>query len=303
MKIDAIVWQAGKDLQGIEDGQQYAETPSEDIVGTFMSAPAILGTDWVVATKSVRAAITRIQNRCDTDAARWLLSNVGNWLSSTMEGNGAASWLNDYKQHAQAALQTEKEICDYYVPITLYYAYEAAPINPAQERMEEAEKAANAWTQELVAIQTAQTALGTLCGLLRDLQEWTAIQSTAPQSTRTPPQEEGAQLPTIMGTQREEDYYRRAIECKYMERRGDGYRWLFKYQERWVYFLRLCYKNSDLQDADFKKQACRLFGFHAQPNKPLRYINKTYNNSPSGEPTWKTQMDRNFASLEPYKIE
>ena len=302
MKIDAIVWQAGKDLRDVEGLKQHIVPLQYDTAGTLASPPALLGNVWDAVTKSVRAAITRIQNRCDTDAARWLLSNVGNWLSSTMEGNGAASWLNDCKQQAQAARQAEKETIDFLEPIATYNYMMTAPINPAQERMEEAEKAANAWTQELVSIQTAQTALGTLCSLLRDLQAWTAIQSTAPQSTRTPPQEEGAQLPTIMGTPRETAYYTRAIECGYLEQDGNRYDWVPKTQEHWVYFLRLCYKNSDLQDADFKKQTCRLFCMGTQPNKAFRTINNRYDN-PDGKPYWAKKMDKDFADLQPHEFE
>lgn len=274
MKIDAIVWQAGKDLQDMEGLKRYVSPLQDDTAGTLDIAagnlaclPSLLQT----CIEDVKDAFVAVQNRTDTDAARWLLSNVGDWLSATMEGNGAYSWLPSliFPVSAEENAMCER-LAQRGVDVSALYD-ETAPLLPS------------------------------LCGLLRDLQEWTAIQSTAPQSTRTPPREEGTQLPTIMGTPRETAYYTRAIECGYMERDGNRYEWVPKTQERWVYFMRLCYKNSDLQDADFKKQACRLFCMGTQPNKAFRTINNRYDN-PDGKPYWAKKMDKDFADLQPHEF-
>ena len=264
MKIDAIVWQAGKDLQDMEGLKQHIIPLQDDTAGTLASPPALLGNIWNAYAGNIQAAITAIQNRCDTDAARWLLSNVGNWLSSTMEGNGAAHWLRTYKKQVLRAYKDAK-----------------AGGNPV---------AVKTWAKELVTTQTAETALGTLCALLRGLQAWTALQSTY-----NPPQEEGAQLSTIKGTQREEDYYRRAIERGYMERHRDGYRWKHD-KVCWGYFMQLCYKPSDLQKSEFRAQAERLFDIQ-RLDRHLGNITKVAKPQP-----WRGQMDKDFVDLEPYAI-
>ena len=265
MKIDATVWQAGKDLQEMEGLQQYAKPLRDDAAGTIASPPSILHSIWSVYAANLQKALTRIQNRADTDAARWLLGNVGSWLTASMEGNGAAHWLCTYKEQ-------------------VLRAYKAAKADGSPD-------AKRAWTKELIATQTAQTALGTLCQLVRDIQAWTALQDTAQQSTCTPPQqEEGAQLPTIYGSQKEEGYYRRAIERGYMERRGDGYQWRHP-QVRLAYFLQLCYSFSNLQDTAFKAQAGRLFGI---PRVDRAFTNLESIESPQH---WRAQMDKDFAGF------